>query len=271
MSGGEIRRLGRFWTKGQSVPNGVASRYNADTFFGSGDVWREMLIELTGPGGGQLSLDRMLDAAEGSVRANREVLDGRDCVRLRHTHTIGKTTKEQVTQWHDVGRNYLISKIVVEYPNDREDSRGVLQVTDWTEPIPGVIFPTQVRAEHTSKGAVYSATVTTLSNVVINKPVPASALALPSPPRGTVLSDHIDNLEGPIDSDWKPIGKLKTLSQQPILRPQEAPRAQPAESTQSGSEPTSSARWVLIGSVAILLTVAGLVIGRRVRAARQTT
>ena len=260
---GEIRQVGRSWEAGKPSPTAVAYRSAGDTFLGPCDAWREMLIEISGPEGGQLTLDRTLDAAEGPVRADRDPLDGRDCIRLRYSRTYPTGAKENITQWHDVGRNYLICKMEVVYPNDASSMRSMLQVLDFIEPSPGVIFPVRVQREHFRKGEVFSVTVTTLSDVVINQPVLAASLALPPISRGTILHDRIEGNEGAVDSNWKPIGLMKPLTPRPVPP---ANRAPPADTAQSTSEPVSSSRWILGASVAIILLAGCVVFVRRLRA-----
>lgn len=269
MKGGEIRTVGRTWATGKQAPTGIAIRQPGTALFGGCDVWTEMLIELTGPDSAQISLDRVFETADGPVRADRDTLDGRECIRLRYSHTFGRGTKEQTTQWHDVSRNYLICKLTVEYSDDPSSHRGVVQVTDFIEPSPGVVFPVRVRRDHYQKGELSQSRLTTLSGVVINKPIPATDLELPALPRGTILTDQIENKQGPVDSDWKPIGVMKPLA--PVLPPaNRAPLATPVESGPSTSEPVSSSRWVIAGSVAVLLLAAGVALVRRLLAGRHS-
>ena len=268
MSNGELRHVGRHWVDNKTTLTAVARRYPGTEMFGSCDAWREMLIEMTGPEGGQLDLDRMLETTDGPVKADHDTLDGRACIRLRYSHTYRNGLKERATQWHDIGRNYLICKVLVEYPDSPTSSRGIMQVKDYIEPSPGVVFPIRVQRDHYRNGELSSATVTTLSDVVVNQPVSAAALALPALPPGTVLKDYIDNKEGPIDSDWKPLGPMKPLAPRPVPPVEKAPTAQPTETAPSTAEPVSSARWVIAGSVAVLLVAVLLAVARRVRLRR---
>ena len=60
MKGGEIRIVGRTWAAGKQTPTGTALRQPSTASFGICDAWGEMLIELNGPDGAQLDLDRIL-------------------------------------------------------------------------------------------------------------------------------------------------------------------------------------------------------------------
>ncbi|AWM39909.1 hypothetical protein C1280_24820 [Gemmata obscuriglobus] len=270
MKGGEIRHIGRSWKAGKAGPSAVAFRAPGNAFFGPGDVWREMLIELTGPAGGQLDLDQLLTAADGPVRADREKLDGRECVRLRFSATYPSGAKERVTLWHDIGRNYLVCRVLVERPDLPTSRYSVLQVLDFIEPQPGVVFPVKVRREHFRNGEMFSATVATLTDVTINKLLPPDALALPQVPRGTTLHDRIEGKEGPIDSDWKPLGVMRPAAPPPLPP---APKVAPADApaVPSTSEPVSTGRWVLSGSLVLLVLAAGVAVVSRVRARRNST
>lgn len=265
---GEIRNLGRHWDVKKPSLSGIAIRHPGDRFVTFCDAWREMLIEQSPPAGG-LGLDRVLETADGPVRADEDKLDGNPCIRLRYTHLHGSRSKEAVSQWHDIGRNYLIRQIVSEYPESPISSRNVLRVTDFVEPSPGVVFPVRVQRDHYKNGELYETTVSTLTDVVINKPVPASALALPPVPQGTILKDYIENKEGPINSDWKPIGPMKPMAPRPVLPAERAPTAMPTETAQSAAEPVSFARWVIIGSIAVLLVTAMAAAARRIQLARR--
>lgn len=268
---GEILRLGRNWAKGKSLPTGVAFRDSPKGPSGFCDVWVFMMIETHEQGG-----DRPHGADPGSIRADRNTLDGRECVRLRYTITHAKGSTSRYTQWHDVGRNYLIIQAVSEYTGgDSAARRFVVRATEFIEPSPGVVFPTRVTRDAYREGELDNAAVVTLADVVINQPVPASAFALPAVPAGTKLMDRIDNKEGPIDSNWKPAGEMKPLPPPPTSPPEHPPPPKPQwptplDTTPSAAEPVSSARWVIGGSVAVLLVAAVLAVVRRVWVSRRT-
>src|SRR5262249_21616158 len=140
--------------------------------------------------------------------------------------------------------------------------RGVCQVTDFIEPEPGVVFPVRVRRDHYRGGELYETTATSLADVVINKPVPAAALSLPAIPPGTALTDQLEGRRGRIDSTWNWTGPTTPLRRVVKVGPGDAGVTGAAPSP---SEPTSTARWVLLVSVAVLLLAAGLVVARRFR------
>jgi len=263
IKGGEIRRVGRSWTLGKKSPTTVAVREPATAFLGPCDVWREMLLELTGPDGGQLDMDRTLESADGPIKADRDTLDGRASIRLRYTRTYPSGGKTRLTQWHEIGRNYLISKLIVEYPDD-SSVKGIVNVTDFVELSPGILFPIRVQRDQYRNGEITYTMVAALTDVEINKPVPESSLALPTIPRGTHLRDQIENKEGLVDSDWQPIGVMKPLAPRPVPPSNRAPLAAPVEGTPSTSEPTSYALWIVRASALLLLLATGIAVGRRI-------
>ncbi|MBX9628125.1 MAG: hypothetical protein K2X82_30285 [Gemmataceae bacterium] len=269
LKGGEIREFNRGAQAGRTAPK-VLSAFRRPQTAGLGpcDAWENMLIELTGPDG-PLDLDRTLETSTRPVRADRDTVDGRACVRLRLERVYPSTgARQEVTLWHDIGRNYLVCKLTSAYPDEPSAGTSTLRVMDYIEPSPGVVFPVQVRREYFVDGKLASAAVATLSEVEINKPIPAAALALPAIPSGTVVRDEIEGKEGPVDSDWRPLGPPKPLTQFPTPA-QQAPAAV-AEGAPSTSEPVSSAGWVLYASAGVLVAAVGVVVVRRVRAARQT-
>jgi hypothetical protein len=264
--GGETRELNRKWDAKKPSPMGFALRRPGDVFISFCDVWREMMIEQGCPAGG-LGLDRILETADGPVRANRENLEGRPCIRLRYTLLHGMTpkgtrAKEVISQWHDIGRNYLIRQLISE-PEGPLSSKNIIRVTDFIEPSPGVVFPVRVQRDHYKKGELFQTNVVAVTDAVINKPIPAADLELPAAPRGTILKDQIENRQGPIDSDWKPIGAMTPLAPRAVPPANRAPLAAIVESGPSTSEPVSSARWILVASTGVLLLAAGVVVARR--------
>lgn len=237
LKGGEIRQVGRTWAKG-----GV--KVSAGKLAGSGplaycDAWREMMIEMQGPGLSRLSLDRILEDADGPVSADRVTLDGRPCVRLRFSQAFPMGVKYNVTQWHDIGYNYLIRKAVAENPAS-PPSRSVSQVTDFIEPEPGIVLPVRVKSDFYTDGELKQTKVVTLTDVVINKPVPAASLALPPIPSGIELQDKITMRVGRVDSNWNWIGSTRELPP-PLIKLGSSDPADP-DAAPSTAEPTSTAR-----------------------------
>lgn len=270
MKGGEIWQVSRSWSGSAKAPKALTIRKPGDTNFGMCDVWREMLIEMTGPAGKQLDLERCLESADGPIRADLDKLDGRRCVRLRYFELYPTGAKTRVTQWHEISRNYLIVKMVIEYPEDPSSFRDVIELTEFVEPSPGVVFPVVAQRQHYKKGELFQSRVTRLTNVEINKPLAASELALPSVPRGTALRDYIENKEGPVDSALKPIGSMRALSPRPVPAAESAPPAKPLDVMPSTSEPVTPGRFVIACSLGILVVATGVALARRSRTRRHS-
>ncbi len=248
---GEIRQVGRAWAKGGLKVSAV--RRAASSPFAFCDAWREMMIEMNGPGLTRLSLDRFLEDADGPISADRVTLDGRPCVRLRFSQIHPMGVKYNITQWFDIGHNYLIRKAVAENPAS-PPSRSVAEVTDFIEPEPGVVLPVRVKSDHYTDGELKQTRVVTLTDVVVNRPVKATAFALPAIPSGTELRDSITMRMGRVDSNWNWIGATKELPP-PLIKLGSADPANP-DAAPSTSEPPSTARLVLLVSATVIIIAA---------------
>lgn len=265
MKAGEIRQVARTW-KDSKLERVVAARRGGDGLFCRFDAWRGMMIGMTGPNSGLLDLDAFLAVTDGPIRADLDTLDGRSCVRLRFSMTGATGWKASTSQWHDIGQNYLIRRRVVDYAGSPA-FRTIEQVVDFAEHHPGVVFPTGVRSEHYRGGKLHSVEQMILTDLVINKPIPATLLALPAVPHGTLLKDRLNGRQGPIDSGWKPMGPMTPLDP-PVVKAM--PPSDVTDAEPSATESKPFAVWLLSGSLVVTTAAVGLLVVRRLRATRPT-
>jgi hypothetical protein len=162
--------------------------------------------------------------------------------------------------WHDVGRNYLVRKLEIIYldPANRFEAENV----EFAEPQPGVFVPTRC-VRRTWTGDQYSEFVTSLSNVVVNQPVPDQVFRLPPVPPGTELHDEVRGTKYRINGQWGRIG-----AEEPLVKLSVAmPSAEEAGGyrSQSEGEEWPAVWWVLPVALVVLAAAVGIRLYRRYR------
>lgn len=266
---GEVRQIGyspinrnRPYSAGRKPASGVICFC---------DVWQLMLFEFPGPAGSRVDLEGFLDSAREAPSARSETVDGHKCVRLSMTCETPQDSEWTNEFWLDIECNYLVRKRIATFSKGSEPV--VYEVTDFKEVSPGVFVPirSRIRGHKGGKltGEVESEETTTLSNVHVNEEIPKSVFTLPAVPPGTKCKDLIDGTEYVIDGNWTRSGVAIPFA--PVTLPPTS-SAQPAieYQAQSESESGSWTRWVLPGSLFVLLSAAGLWWYRRTAAARDT-
>jgi hypothetical protein len=261
---GEIRQVGRAVAVGPRSQPGkvhyVASRRAAVETLAASDVWGRMMIDFAGPNGGRYDFDHFLEFAQRPPQVSREKIDGHDCVRLNLSVVSTTGLEEHVTLWHDINRNYLVWKMMVrEKPSDR----GEMEILEFTEPEPGVFVPIKCRRDSYRDSELSSREEITLSDVEINKPIPANVLQLPAIPAGTILNDGIRGTRYPINEKWEPIGPPEPLQQ--LRLPGEAEAARSDYHSQSTSEAKPLSRLLVPASLLILVVACACLIYRHYR------
>jgi hypothetical protein len=217
LAGSEIRQVGR-----GRRPEGSGYSYNAlrkpaTDFFCACNAWSQMLIEFRGPRGGQHEFDRFLEFAKDPPKLKKETLDGRECIRLTMSYDMEMGEEAQITLWHDIGYNYLVRKLAAKYT--KTGGSGEMELSDFLESPPGVFLPTKCRKQTSLHGKQVSGSVTTLSDVRINEPIPPGVFQLPSIPRGTIMSDWVQGTKYPVDENWRSIGRAEPIAKVPLIDP----------------------------------------------------
>lgn len=257
----EVRQV----AKGNDVRSGKtqyrAGRRAGSETLSSIDVWSIMEIEHTGPSGERCDFDRFLEFAIEPPQVRREEIDGRECIQLKLSTISTTGRKHHITFWHDVSHNYLIWKRV--FAPDKEPVKIETEILEFLEPSPGVFVPVKCRQQSFRNGERTYLRELTLSDVQVNNPLPKSTLELPSLPRGTILDDHIQRTSYPIDANWLPIGPANPLPQLSLAGNSDDKGS--GFRSQSVREPIALSRWLMLGSLIVLIIACAALIYRRYR------
>lgn len=259
---GEIRRVGRAMEPRSKKVHYTATRRTAVETLAQCDVWTNMLIDFPGPDGGHYDFDRSLEFAQGPPQASRVKENGHNSIRLTMNSVSTTGIEYHVTLWHDVDRNYLVWKKTV--TNDKYANRSENEILEFVESVPGVFIPTRGRGQWLGvDGELASREEITLSDVEVNKPIPASVLQLPAIPSGTMLDDHIRGVRYSINENWQPIGPESTIPGLAVVSTSDQARSD--YHSQSTSEAKPLSRLLVPVSLVILVVACTCLIYRRYR------
>lgn len=215
------------------------------------DVWTLMRIDFSGPSGGHYDFDRSLEFALDPPRLSRERKDGRDCIRIDFRVISNAGVEQKISQWHDIGFNYLVRKFTVTY--ERSSDRSEMDILEFAEPLPGLFIPVKCHSNSFRGKEIRSIEEVTLSDVQVNKPIPKSVFQLPAIPSGTELRDTIQGTRYPIDENWRPIGPSRPYVI--VGFPAKSDSTESNYGSQSSSEARSSSWWLISGSLGVLVIV----------------
>lgn len=267
ISDGEVRQIVTPGTNKNYEHAGLPGRARRQGVHGFGtrtDAYYELLLTQKDSDGHLYHLEDLISMAVTDLAAKKRRLDGVDCVALSFSATNKNGTSTEFTYWLNPARNYLVQRI------DSSSNTGyssVRSVVAWVEPIPGVIIPASSETTSYDEGELKHRRTAVLSGVVVNEPIPASVMALPPLPRGSLLTDDILGVRGYVDSSWRPIGKMEKYSGEMVISGSTGPDA--AEHTsQSQSEPTSTGEWIVIVSLGVLIAGLGVLGYRRYQQAK---
>jgi hypothetical protein len=119
----------------------------------------------------------------------------------------------------DSAYNYLCTRIVKRsvVPSENLDVTGEKTLRNVKEVVPTVFLPTEVVlvGRDTASGKVRSTTTVLLSDIEVNRPVPAAAVALTFP-KGIKVRDAVNRVEYDVGDDGKPAGPVRPAGQ-PIV------------------------------------------------------
>jgi hypothetical protein len=223
-----------------------------------------MLLSLKSPDGNFADLEELIAASTSKVEVATRQLDGDECVAIAFALVSKTGSQSEYIYWLARSKNYLIQQI--DCIRDRQYAYK-RKITSWDEPIPGVIVPIASELTALKDGKIWDGRKAILSGVVVNKPIPASVMALPPLPRGSLLTDKIAGVQGNVDANWQPIGKMKPYV--PVVLPSQAVRLDAAEhTTQSTTEPTSTGTWIVLASLGLLIAGLGVLGYRRYQQAK---
>jgi hypothetical protein len=264
VKGGEMRMVGRNWSAGNKLKY-TATRASGSHMLGLSDIWQRLLLSHYGPNQQTLPFEQYVETATSKVRASRSREGEREIITVTMSVGSGREQRDLVFEF-DAKVNYLMRKGTLTAPG--ENGRDEAEIVQFLEVQPGVFVPVQCRARSYKDNAVEQELLYTLTDPIVNAPVPANRLTLPAIPSGTVLKDRIHDTKYPIDANWNQIGPA---TPNPILRVG-GPSSEPVEyTTQSATEPRPMWHLIILVSVLVLLT-AGAVWGvRRWRRGAATT
>lgn len=259
---GEVRQVGRSAEPRSKKVHYIAIRRTAAETLSGSDVWTTMLIDFPGPDGGHYDFDQLLEFAQGQPKASRVKEDGHNSICLT-LNTLSTTGMEyHVTLWHDVDRNYLVWKETV--TNNKYSNRSENEILEFVEPVPGVFIPTKCRGQWFGvDGELDSREEMNLSDVEVNKPIPASVLQLPAIPSGTMLDDRIRGVRYPVNENWQPIGPERPIPGLAVVSTSD--QASLDYHSQSASEAKPLTRLLVPVSLVILVIASICLIYRHYR------
>lgn len=260
ISGGEMRQL----NTSPKLPNGrqdhTARRAPRSESLGLADVWQQMLIEFGGIDGRRCDFDRLLGMAKRPPEVSRERDGGVRCVRVSVTTDVPGYGEFGYVLWHDIGRNYLVRKMALTYldPSTRFEAENV----EFAEPEPGVFVPTRcVRRQWV--GSNVSESVTSLSDLAVNQPIPDAVFRLPAVAPGTTVSDSVQGTTYTINGRWERTGPEKPLIKLNVA--ESSTVADEGHRSQSAGEPWRASWWIFPTAVVVLVAAGGTYLYRRNR------
>ena len=242
----------------------LAYLYPTSAGTGLCDVWSQMLINLILPDGGEVPLDRFLELGKSPARAEQENLNGVPCIRIT-TALASKTHREiKYVIWLDPSRNHLVRKIEMGYVKTK--GRFEAEIVEFAEPEPGVHVPMRC-VRRSWDGDLYEESASTLRDVRVNIPIPASTFVLPAFPDGTILENEILGVKYPVDKQWRKTGPEEPLVRLSVAASEDEYSAFNAPST---TEPRSLSRIYIEAAILVFALASAIVLIRRRRNANQT-
>lgn len=263
---GRIRQVSRNWIGrgGQKLgqPQVVACVWSPTEHLGGLDAWRELVLSFQTGAGSTDHLGVAVGLRGADPSARRETVDGRPLIRLSYTYHLTPEFAMRSTLWHDPARGYLVvRRDLAAVDGSRPGSR--LDVTDFVS-AGGITVPTKatLNPEPEPDGRPASAQTTTLTEVQVNRPLPAGVLDLPLP-AGTTVTDDVRKTKYVAGPDWRPTGSEKPWSRTAVVAPAALAGAPTRQSTE---EPRSWMWWLMAASGAVLaLGGAATLVRRTVR------
>lgn len=255
----EIQQVGRGIDPQRRQVHYAAARRPAREILSNIDVWSLMMIDFLGPNGGRYDYDRFLEFAKESPKVTREMKDGHNCIRVELIYMAGG--ERHATMWHDVDHNYLVWK-EISSPKDHSSSFES-EILEFSESLPGVFIPMKCRRQSLRGSKRASHEMVTLTNVEVNKPIPASVFQLPAIPSGTILEDRIQHSRYPIDTSWRPLGPSTPIPEKTTIVSSDRPASD--YHSQSTTEPIPFSRWLILTSLLVLVIACAGLLYRQLR------
>jgi hypothetical protein len=263
IQGMHVRQVHTRWAKG-SAQEGQGS-FGHGKFKVRSDPWRFALFKFAGHERKDIPFQQLLANPHQVEAAEKVRAEGRELIHLALSHKLA-----QLELWFDPSVNYLVRK----YRARADPFELVESVQRFEEVRPGLFFPMVVKSEWRQQGKHVWYRTVTFTNVTINEPFPAELRELRFPADLTVqdydkgeLKKTDKNGEPTLpatDSDGNP---LKLV----IAPPMVSPPTKPMTPSTTQEEPRSWTRWLLPGSLSLLVVGGGLALIRKLRARRTVT
>lgn len=267
---GRTRQLSKSWVgpRGQKLTGPLfgAAVWLPKQEIPGRDVWRQMALAFYTRDGRYGHLGEAVAVPGAEAAAKRDLIDGRPVIWLRYTYYLTPEFAMRATQWHDPTKGYLVVRRDLDaVDGSRPGSRN--EVTDFVA-AGGVEFPTKATStvEQPDGTSVHTTTVTDLQ---INRPLPAGAFDLTLPAGTRVLDDVRKSEYVAAGPDWKPAGPEKPWSRVAVVPPA-APADAPTRQS-AAEEPHGWTWWLVAASGAVLVVGGAAAIVRRATRSRDDT
>lgn len=223
---------------------------------GAYDAWKLGLLKLCGPRGFPLTLQELVEGKHELRRIEHDVVDGRDLVVAGFTVQVSDDVAGEFDIWFDPKLNFLARKRIATFAGDNRRETNVLR---FREVLPAVYFPEYVETRHFQMGELVEHQTVEFFDIRINSPLPSDWFEL-SIPGGAHVHDAIADKEYDTDSRGIQVGVARSL---PKGTPLPLGLAQSAGPT--SHEPLPWARWIVPGSLIVLVVGVALWIYQRWR------
>jgi hypothetical protein len=153
----------------------------------------------------EIALDAFLDLPHRKQAASWKTEDGRKMLYLDVVHYHEDIAAEVRKEfWFDPEVNFLFRKAIFTYEYQDRKHRIVREVSEFSEPAPGLFFPIGGTTRNYSDGQCWGAAVMTISNVRVNQPLTADIFSI-KVPYGMELRDDIQGKLFRVDESGTPI------------------------------------------------------------------
>jgi hypothetical protein len=232
------------------------------------DAWIQGLLALQVPNTHDfLPFDGLLDRARKVNKVKKTTIDGREVifVRLTFDDPFKKRVAWDVGVYLDPAVNYLVRRYTMEAPSIGKEGFSLQNdVVEFKECEPGLFFPTKTVGRNGPPNYEYSATI---SDIVVNKPIPEQMFRLLLPGTMTV-TDTVRNVYYQMDQSGRQISPDVPMPAKTIPPPSAAASEEPEVLHETTVEPRSLTSWILPISLAILIAGVAAAVLRRWRELR---
>ena len=237
--------------------------------FGTGDLWAIGMLD-SWTKQGRRPLEEAIAAKYHVISS--ETINGKFHIGVTKKETNGNT--KPIDIWLDPAANYMVCKIESRETARGKEWSGSGEVAAFAEPQPGVFFPSRIVNKQFADGTLVTQSSYDLTGIEVNLPLAPDAFKVKYI-NGMKVLDHIQDKIYIVDGEGRNIGgsdRRMSHSNAPprTVKPEELSQAKPSEpqGQVSEAEAPSSARWVILASI-LILVAAGVTWVIRARRARE--